>query len=74
MRVISRLVACDCTPENYNDMPMLYTVIFLGYKKHNFQMKNCVICLPFPQNIDRGYTLEPPQVQTSTHNLCFEQK
>ena len=30
------------------------------------------------QNIDCGYSLEPPrlaeEVLTSTHNLCFEQK
>ena len=28
--------------------------------------------LIFAQNIDCGYTLEPPL--TSTHNLCFEAK
>ena len=34
----------------------------------NFQMKNNI----FPQNIDRRYTLEPPEaVLMSTHNLCF---
>ena len=36
-------------------------------------MKNCDFFLIFAQNIDRGYTLEPPQFLTSTHNLCFEQ-
>ena len=43
---------------------------------------NCFdIILIFAQNIDCGYTLEPPQVVgtceavlTSTHNLCFRAK
>ena len=30
-------------------------------KFDNFQMKKCDIFLILPQNIDRGYTLEPPQ-------------
>ena len=34
-----------------------------------------IIFLIFAQNIDCGYSLEPPRrVLTSTHNLCFEQK
>ena len=41
-------------------------------------MKNFDLFLIFAQNIDCGYTLEPTQpgdaVQTSTHNLCSEQK
>ena len=39
-------------------------------------MKNYDILLIFAQNIDRGYTLEPPQlaVLTSTHDLCFRAK
>ena len=33
-----------------------------------------IIFLISAQNIDCGYSLEPPQrVLTSTHNLCFEQ-
>ena len=35
--------------------------IFHGCKKDNFQMKNCDVFLIFAQNIDCGYTLEPPQ-------------
>ena len=35
-------------------------------------MKNSDIFLIFAQNIDFGYTLEPPL--TSTHNLCFRAK
>ena len=34
--------------------------IFHGCKNDNFQMKKCDIFLIFGQNIDRGYTLEPP--------------
>ena len=36
-----------------------------------------IIFLIFAQNIDCGYSLEPPQIEavlTSTHNLCFQQK
>ena len=36
------------------------TEIFHGCKKVNFQMKNSNIFLIFAQNIDCGYTLEPP--------------
>ena len=41
-------------------MPISYTAIFHGCKNHNFQMKNCDIS---SQIIDRGYTLEPPQIE-----------
>ena len=34
--------------------------IFHGYKNFNFQTKNQYIFLIFAQNIDFGYTLEPP--------------
>ena len=41
-------------------------------------MKNYDIFLIFAQNIDCGYSLEPPRVieavLTSTHNLCFRAK
>ena len=40
-------------------------------------MKKFDVFLIFAQNIDCGYTLEPPQyegVLTSTHNLCFRAK
>ena len=42
-------------------MSVQYTVIFHGCKNGSFQMKECDISLFFAQNIDRGYTLEPPQ-------------
>ena len=38
-----------------------WNINFYGCKNDNFQMKNCDIFLIFAQNIDRGYTLEPPQ-------------
>ena len=53
---------------------MYYAAILHGCKNDNFQMKNCDIFLIFVQNIDRGYTLEPPQALMSTHNLCFRAK
>ena len=34
---------------------------FLALKIENFQLKNFVIFLIFAQNIDCGYTLEPPR-------------
>ena len=58
-------------------MSVQYTAIFHGCKNDNFQMKYFDIFLIFAQNIDCGYTLEPPQreaVLTSTHNLCFGAK
>ena len=42
-------------------MSVQYTAIFHGCKNVNFQMKKCYIFLIFAQNIDCGYTLEPPQ-------------
>ena len=47
--------------EHYENTPMQYTAIFHGCKNVHFQMKNCDIFLIFAQNIDCGYTLEPPQ-------------
>ena len=57
-------------------MPMQYTEIFCALKIGNFQLKNFDSFLIFAQNIDCGYTLEPPHeaVLTSTHNLCFGAK
>ena len=46
---------------HYENTPIQYTAIFLGRKNDNFQMKNCDIFLIIAQNIDCGYTLEPPQ-------------
>ena len=41
--------------------PMQYTAIFHRYKNDNFQLKKVDYFLIFAQNIDCGYTLEPPQ-------------
>ena len=46
---------------HYANTPMQYTAIFHGCKNYNFRMKKSNIFLTFAQNIDRGYTLEPPQ-------------
>ena len=56
---------------HYENTPMYYPAIFHGCKKDNFQMKNYVVFLIFAQNINCGYTLEPPP---STHNHDLEQK
>ena len=45
---------------HYENTPMQYTVIFHGLKNANFPMKNCDIILIVAQNIDFGYTFEPP--------------
>ena len=45
----------------YANMSVQYTAIFHGCKNVKFQMKNYNIFLIFAQNIDCGYTLEPPQ-------------
>ena len=46
---------------HYENLPMQYTEIFLALKIENFQLKNVDIFLIFAQNIDCGYTLEPPR-------------
>ena len=47
--------------KHYANMSVQYTAIFHGSKNDNFQMKIFDIFLIFAQNIDCGYTLEPPQ-------------
>ena len=51
---------CELQEAHYANMSVQYTAIFHGYKNDYFQMKNCNIFLIFAQNIDCGYTLEPP--------------
>ena len=46
---------------HYENMPMQYAEIFKDVKKQNFQLKFLDIFLIFAQNIDCGYTLEPPR-------------
>ena len=46
---------------HYENMPMQYTEIFKVVKNENFQPINFDIFLIFAQNIDYGYTLEPPR-------------
>ena len=47
-------------PKHYAIMSLQYTAIIHGFKNINFQMKILNIFLIFAQNIDCGYTLEPP--------------
>ena len=42
---------------------MQYTEIFKVVKNDNVQYKFCFIFLIFAQNIDCGYTLEPPRLE-----------
>ena len=46
---------------HYENLPMQYTEIFSVVKIENFQQTNFDIFLIFAQNIDCGYTLEPPR-------------
>ena len=46
---------------HYANTPMQYITIFHGCKNVHFRMKFFNIFLIFAQNIDCGYTLEPPQ-------------
>ena len=46
---------------HYENLPMQYTQIYLALKVENFQLKIFDIYLRFAQNIDCGYTLEPPR-------------
>ena len=46
---------------HYENMPMQYIEIFKIVKNENFQWKIFDIVLIFAQNIDCGYTLEPPR-------------
>ena len=54
---------------HYANTPMQYIAIFHAYKNVHFQMNFFNIFLIFAQNIDCGYTLEPPH-----YNLCFGTK
>ena len=55
--------------KHYANMSVQYTAIFHSCKNDNFQMKVFDIFLIFAQNIDCGYSLEPPQ-----HRLCVHVK
>ena len=48
----------------------------LSPKNEDFQMKNTDMSRVSAQNIDRGYSFEPPWRDSSNeyHNTCFEQK
>ena len=46
---------------HYENLPMQYTEIFLAIKIKIFSRKKLDIFLIFAQNIDCGYTLEPPR-------------
>ena len=50
-------------------MPIKYTVIFLRLKKILFSDKKLRYFINFAQNIDHGYTSEPPQLGGSNEYL-----
>ena len=47
---------------HYENTSMQYAAIFHGCKKDNFLTKTCNVFLIFAQNIDCGYTLDPPRL------------
>ena len=59
--VILAVTSAKVSSLHYANIPILYTTKFHGCKNDNFQMKKFIIFLIFAQNIDCGYTLEPPQ-------------
>ena len=52
------------TAFHYGNLPMQYTETYKVVKNENFQWKIFDIFLIFAQNIDCGYTLEPPSQPT----------
>ena len=47
--------------KHYENMPIQYIEIFKIVENENFYRKNLIFFLFFAQNIDCGYTLEPPR-------------
>ena len=73
-RLLNKNICVNCN--HYANMSVQYTTIFHGCKNDNFQMIFFYIFLIFAQNINCGYTLEPPQRGGSNeyHNLCLGAK
>ena len=57
----SALYIVDEVVKHYENTPMQYTEKILVVKNQNFHWKKFDIFLIFAQNIDCGYTLEPPR-------------
>ena len=55
----------------YENLPMQYTEIFSGEKIEKFLWKIFDFFLIFAQNIDCGYSLEPPQRGSSNEYPQF---
>ena len=58
--VVPHQQCVGCMLLHYANMSVQYTAIFHGYKNDYFQMKFFNIFFISAQNIDCGYTLEPP--------------
>ena len=48
--------------QHYENTPIQIHCKFYRRKKENIKMKNCDISLTSAQNIDCGYSLEPPRI------------
>ena len=55
------LIIKDILPSHYENTPIQIHCKFYRRKNENFKMKNCDIFLTSAQNIDCGYSLEPPR-------------
>ena len=56
------MTLCDSVLQaHYENMPMQYKEMFKIVKNVNFPLKHFDIFLIFAQNIDCGYTVEPPR-------------
>ena len=71
--------ACHWSPAYIGIILFWFSQIYWKFyhqKNENFQMKKSDIFHISAQNIDCGYSLEPPRRGGSNeyHNLCFEQK
>ena len=51
----------DMSNKHYSNISVQYTAIFYSCKNDNFQIKFFDVFLIFAQNMDCGYSLEPPQ-------------
>ena len=67
---------CGVWCGHYENMPLQINWKFYHQKTENFQIKNSDILPISAQNIDCGYSLEPPRRGdlTSIHNLYFRAK
>ena len=60
-KILETATENDFSLNHYENMSVQYEAISKGGKNDIFRCKNMTFFLIFAQNIDCGYTLEPPQ-------------